>query len=634
MKKIILSILFPIFFVSIISASPGISWQSSAIKTLRKVISVKKSLSVSSFQPQSTDLVIGYLDPNEIVTISKDYSLNGDILIVNNGVLNIDSADFKLNGDIRIFGHGQMNVTGGTFTVVQEYIYEHDAVVLEFGKLNFSDVTFQSSGQSWSNAFTDSAYYSLKNCQIEKGFITTALLGNSRAEITGTQVPGEFLCLSNPDLQIKNSDLMLIWLVLPDESAVEMSLPADTLISHWTFASTEPGISGIPYTMKVDSCTNVLWGLMSMTGSDAIFRGSEFRTVGLIFTKPDSITVENITNESKHADDEIAIPDRNLRLVDTEVHTWSFYAQGESKLTVQNCVFGELLAQDSSRVQILNSVCDGTGGYLGAFNQSELLIFGSLIRSQVISRHYSVLVGAEAAFWGSEIDADESSVMLIANTATSVAPEAHSNSIIFEMQIPRTEGLVDDRVPVMGTARLIKGPENPIQFDGYDLAFADDFEQPDWRPMGTVHKNQVINDTLEIWNTSGLQSGLYSTRLRLFHSFGEPIAITSSGYLSSNSDVKFSKSNAINEDQFYLSQNYPNPFNSSSKIQFHLPTASHVKISVFDIRGSEIATVLDSNLEKGMHEIKFDASKLPSGVFFYRMTSGDFVETRKFMVIK
>ncbi|NOZ63061.1 MAG: T9SS type A sorting domain-containing protein [Calditrichaeota bacterium] len=634
MKKFTLSISFAIFFATIAHAGPDISWQSSTAKALKKIISIKKSLSVSSFKPQNGDLVVGYLDPNEIVTISGDYSLDGDILIVNNGILNIDSADFKINGDIRILGHGQMNVTGGTFTVVQEYIYEHDAFALESGELNFHGVTFQSSGQSWSNAFIDSAYYSLENCQIEKGFITTALLGNARAKIADTQVPGEFLCFSNTDLQIKNSDLLLIWLVLPDESSVDMSLPADTLISHWTFSATEPEISGIPYTMEVDSCTNVMWGLMSMTGSDATFRDSEFRTIGMIFTKPDSITVENITNESKHTDDEIAIPDRNLRLVNTEVHTWSFYAQAESKLTVQNCVFGELLAQDSSRVQIFNSVCDGTGGYLGAFNQSELLVIGSLIRSQVISRNYSVLVGAEAAFWGSEIDADESSVMLIANTATSVKPEAHSNSIIFEMQIPRIEGPVDDLIPVIGTAQLIKGPENPIQFDGYDLAFAEHFQQPNWRPMGIVHKEQVINDTLEIWNTSNLESGLYAIRLRLFHSFGEPIAIMSSAYLSINTDVELSKSNAINEDQFYLSQNYPNPFNSGSKIQFHLPTAVHVKISIFDIRGSEIATVLDSDLEKGIHEINFDASMLPSGVFFYRMTSGDFAQTRKFMVIK
>ncbi len=634
MKKLLLSVLLSAIFLNISLTQAALQWDGSTMDALKKIKLVNPPKQTSDFQPDAGDLVIGEVDPNEVVTITGNYFLDGDIFIVNNGILNIDSADFKINGNISIFGHGQLNVNGGTFTVMQNYIYEHNAWAIQAGKMRFKGVTFQASGQSWSNAFVDSAYYLLEDCKIQDGFITTVVANDARADIENTYLPGEFLCFYNADLRIKNSDLFLVWLILPDSSHVDYSLPGDSLIDNWVFSDILPGIENIPYTVAIDSSTNVMWGIMSMTGSEATFRDSEFRTIGLIFTSPDSIMVKNITNDSEHIDDKIEIPDRSLRLINSKVHTWSFYAQKESRLTVENCVFGELLAQDSSGVFVINSVCDGTGGYLGAFSQSELIVFGSLIRTQVIARDNSVLVGAEAAFWGSEIIADEYGIMLIANTATAVEPEAHSSAMIFEARVPQIDGLVDDEVPIVGTARLLKGPENPIQFLGYELAFTDQMDQPNWQSMGMLHSEQVVNDTLEIWNTAELDPGYYAIRIQLHHSFGEPIPIMGSAYLYPQTDIREENPSVINEDEFYLSQNYPNPFNSDSKIQFHLPMKSHVRISILNIRGREIARIMDSEMEKGLHQIEISGEKLPSGIFFCRMVAGSFVETRKIIVVK
>ena len=86
--------------------------------------------------------------------------------------------------------------------------------------------------------------------------------------------------------------------------------------------------------------------------------------------------------------------------------------------------------------------------------------------------------------------------------------------------------------------------------------------------------------------------------------------------------------------RFMLAQNYPNPFNPSTVIQYQLPASSHVTMKVYDIRGSEVLTLVDDMQEAGPHRAELDASKLPSGVYIYRLTSGSFSDSKKLTVLK
>jgi hypothetical protein len=83
-----------------------------------------------------------------------------------------------------------------------------------------------------------------------------------------------------------------------------------------------------------------------------------------------------------------------------------------------------------------------------------------------------------------------------------------------------------------------------------------------------------------------------------------------------------------------LAQNYPNPFNPVTKIRFFLPDAGNVSVRVYDILGEEVALLLDKELQPGLHECEFNASGIPSGVYFYRITSGNFNEIKKMQVMK
>jgi ligand-binding sensor domain-containing protein len=85
---------------------------------------------------------------------------------------------------------------------------------------------------------------------------------------------------------------------------------------------------------------------------------------------------------------------------------------------------------------------------------------------------------------------------------------------------------------------------------------------------------------------------------------------------------------------FGLKQNYPNPFNPRTTIEFELPVASQVILSVHDMLGREVSVLVDEKRDAGAHEITFEASGLSSGAYFYRLRAGDFVQTRVCVVLK
>ena len=86
--------------------------------------------------------------------------------------------------------------------------------------------------------------------------------------------------------------------------------------------------------------------------------------------------------------------------------------------------------------------------------------------------------------------------------------------------------------------------------------------------------------------------------------------------------------------QFQLQQNYPNPFNPTTKIEYQLPAAGHVTLRVYDMLGREAATLVNGYTTSGTHEIQFNATNLASGVYFYRLTNGNFIEMKKMMLVK
>ena len=87
-------------------------------------------------------------------------------------------------------------------------------------------------------------------------------------------------------------------------------------------------------------------------------------------------------------------------------------------------------------------------------------------------------------------------------------------------------------------------------------------------------------------------------------------------------------------NNYSLEQNYPNPFNPTTNIRFAIPKSGFTSLKVYDAMGREVATLINSKLEAGRFEAEFNASNLSSGVYFYKLVSGDFSEVKKMALIK
>ena len=138
---------------------------------------------------------------------------------------------------------------------------------------------------------------------------------------------------------------------------------------------------------------------------------------------------------------------------------------------------------------------------------------------------------------------------------------------------------------------------------------------------------------------------LTNNELRMTATVGQPvIGITSttsyivqSGFWYGLGDL-ITSVEQVSEDvlprEFQLQQNYPNPFNPSTTILFAVPQPSRVTVKVYDIRGREVTTLAEDDFHSGEYKIVFEASRLPSGIYFYRMQADDFSQIRKLTLLK
>jgi len=87
-------------------------------------------------------------------------------------------------------------------------------------------------------------------------------------------------------------------------------------------------------------------------------------------------------------------------------------------------------------------------------------------------------------------------------------------------------------------------------------------------------------------------------------------------------------------DRFTLGQNFPNPFNPSTKISWQSPVDSWQTLKIYDVLGNEVATLVNEYKPAGVYEVQFDASQLSSGIYFYKLQAGNFVEIKKMVLLK
>ena len=146
----------------------------------------------------------------------------------------------------------------------------------------------------------------------------------------------------------------------------------------------------------------------------------------------------------------------------------------------------------------------------------------------------------------------------------------------------------------------------------------------EWTKVGFVSGSLTSTDIHNYeFTEKGLNTGKYKFRLKQIDFNGN------FEYFELAEEV-----NIGTPDKYELSQNYPNPFNPVTNLEFGIPEFGFVSLKIYDVIGRELVTLVNEIKEPGYYKIRFNAADLSSGVYFYKMTSGDFVAVKKFVVLK
>ncbi|UCH65699.1 MAG: M20/M25/M40 family metallo-hydrolase [Ignavibacterium sp.] len=209
--------------------------------------------------------------------------------------------------------------------------------------------------------------------------------------------------------------------------------------------------------------------------------------------------------------------------------------------------------------------------------------------------------------------------------------------------------LMMSKVSIGTFAALAEVTNNvPVELVSFKAFLLKDGIKLEWSTASELNNNGFeIERSLNTWADFvpiGFVEGNGTTTEITNYSYTDPMDFTgvqSIQYRLKQIDLdgSFSYSNIVNVDvnipnEFVLNQNYPNPFNPTTKISYSIASDAFVSLKVFDFLGKKVTALVNETKLAGTHEIAFDASNLPSGTYFYTLRAGDFISTKKMILIK
>ncbi len=157
---------------------------------------------------------------------------------------------------------------------------------------------------------------------------------------------------------------------------------------------------------------------------------------------------------------------------------------------------------------------------------------------------------------------------------------------------------------------------------GFDVERTE-MNQNNWQRVGFVQGNGTsTNPHAYTFADKNLNAGSYSYRLKQVDNDG------------SYKYINLSESFTIEPGDYSLSQNYPNPFNPTTVIKYSVPEKNQVTIKIYNVLGSQVATLVNEVKPAGNYEVSFNASELSSGVYYYTISAGKFTSTKKMILMK
>jgi hypothetical protein len=572
------------------------------------------------FQPwsPSSDFVIGWSDPNEVKSIHGSYSHDGNIIIVNNGRLVLDSADFRLRGNIIILHNGSLVVRNSHLQILSQYIYQHAIVALDQATVLFDGARVSVNGRNWNASFTGQTRVTIRDTHFDDG-ITAALFNRAYVRIERSN-PLEWILFDSVRVEVFRSHSHIFWFVFGDSSKAVLSFPRGQDIFHYSLSAEQPDVQGIGYTFQLDSTSSVYWGVILQEGSDVTVTDSYLRAAGIQILSGDTLEISGLVNGQYYEDFLAPISDRRFRLVRTKLETWNVYPWGAKYVELKNNIIGELGAAKDSRITLAGCLVDGSGGYVFTEDSTFSTFFLSSIFSHVIARDRSTQLHVYSSSLAGDVLATDASIMLLVHSETQQVPVAKDTALIVEMAVlPPKEARINALLPVYGSAAVWAGPYMPLALHHYRLDVGPGSDPSVWKTVAVSYGRGVRRGELAVWDTRGLEPGLYTLRLVLFLTPEDSLEAKRQVVLGPDVGTGLGEESGSLPRRFRLLPGYPNPFSEKTAIRFFLPVSMRISLRAYDLLGREVAVLAEGNFPAGAHQVPFHAERLPQGVYLIRL---------------
>jgi hypothetical protein len=306
--------------------------------------------------------------------------------------------------------------------------------------------------------------------------------------------------------------------------------------------------------------------------------------------------------------------------------------------------------------------CDTTGILQGGSGANQIWNYPSLSTR-----------GSNLVTWVSSASTPYASQFPTSNVASTV------DNATFDYFTTSSSGIIVNGAGGPSVILSYSDPETFIQYPfNYNNTFNDIFSATYMVNGHQVYRSGTINVLADAWGTITLPFGTFINALRIKNvvSIKDSSYVTSPSVVVQNStsyhwfvpnkkfpvfEIKYSStiinnvptsaSKSVNYNsnsttigististevpaEFKLYQNYPNPFNPTTKIKFDVSESKQVKLALYDILGKEVAILVNGTLKAGTYEYDLNASSLSSGEYFYKLTAGELIQTRKLTLIK
>jgi len=313
----------------------------------------------------------GDLKVDTDVTLATPSRRRGNIFVGPSGHLHVTS-DIVLEGDIHCQG-GTLSVEGGVLELPQQYPHERTITLDHGARLEVRSGTIRTRVP---------ATLSLRGSQLMvragtfDGGFTTDLDESSTIDIAGALSPGEFVIPPRARVDMSDTEGVALWLLLGPPAVGRVTLPPMGRVARWDSAW---GLN-----LHLRNCT-VVWCLLSAPGSNAVVEHSDVRAAGVASNGSATATFRDMHNKRRVPHLDLPSVDRHLTFLDTQVTAWTFYTFDRARIVIDGCTYGECMANGESRIQVHNSTCDGSGGYVQASTRSHIDMDGCTLQCLVVA---------------------------------------------------------------------------------------------------------------------------------------------------------------------------------------------------------------------------------------------------------